>query len=58
MITGFKRRRRKEGKMEGEEMFGKEEERGQERYKDTDFASLDRKGSKEETVREIQSLWC
>lgn len=44
--------------MEGEEMFGKEEERGQERYKDTDFASLDRKGSKEETVREIQSLWC
>lgn len=52
MITGFKRRRRKEGKMEEEEMYGEEEEGGQERYKETDFVSLDRKGSKEEIVQE------
>lgn len=39
--------------MEEEEMHGEEVEGGQERNKETDFVSLDRKGSKEETVQEI-----
>lgn len=34
-------------------MYGEEEEGGQERNKETGFVSLDRKGSKKETVQEI-----